>query len=440
MIPLLNRAGRLGAVGVVLLANSWPVAWSQTPGATTPSSAHVHGLRPSTLSNAGPSANPGQLSPTWQDANGAVGQFQRGHIDLLRWEQQNTPPLPPEPALVTGPSALTLDAAQALALQAQPQWLLRPGMSGPEQAEQHTRLQDRVLQVRRAWTAAVADQQSARYSRQVLSAAEAGAELAERMARIGNFSRARQMQEELILWDARARLKSADLQAHQSLQNLWQLLGQSMSARALAEALPGLPELPKPVLAEPDKLEQQALAAHPQWAAAQTEAPRLLQGQAPGSLTAVRQALAQSTPQSRGETVRMARMPTNTPWNHSTINALQSQLEADAIQRQIRADVRVAHAALHSALTHAAQSRQEVLRLHTALQQESLLRYNGMLSSTWDLLASARQRIQSVDAAHQAQRQAWLAWADLQAVISGLPYTGRPGAATSPSSPQPAGH
>ena len=52
----------------------------------------------------------------------------------------------------------------------------------------------------------------------MLSAAEAGAELAQRMARLGNWSRARQMQEELLLWDARAGLQNAELQALQSVQ------------------------------------------------------------------------------------------------------------------------------------------------------------------------------------------------------------------------------
>ena len=42
-----------------------------------------------------------------------------------------------------------------------------------------------------------------------------------------------------------------------------------------------------------------------------------------------------------------------------------------------------------------------------------------MLSSTWDLLASARARLQSESAAHLAQRDAWLAYIDLQAVLSG---------------------
>ena len=122
MIPLLNRAGRLGAVGVVLLACTWPAAWSQTQGANAPSSAHVHGLRPGTPSNAAPSAKPVPSSPTWQDANRAVGQFPRGHVDLLRWEQNNMPPIPDTPAHPDG-GKLTLALAMRLALQDEALWL-----------------------------------------------------------------------------------------------------------------------------------------------------------------------------------------------------------------------------------------------------------------------------------------------------------------------------
>lgn len=388
-----------------------------------------------------PSAPP-ILAPalSWPQANESVGQFPRGHLDLLRWEQQNMPAQPQERAPATGPQALTLNKALTLALQDQPQWLLRPGMSGLEQAELHHRLQSRVLQVQRAWTAAVADTQSAKYSRQVLSTAEAGAELAERMARLGNWSRARQMQEELLLWDARTGLQNAELQALQSVQNLWQLVGQHMSVSALTEALPVLPELSTHTLDTLDALEQQALAAHPQWTTAQMHASRLVQEQSANSLALLRQSLAQATPLLKEGTVSAARLSANTPWSHSTEKALQTQLDADALQRQIRADVRVAHAAYKMARQQAAHSRSEVQRLYTALEEESLLRYNGMLKSTWDLLASARQRIQSVNAAHQAQRQAWLAWADLQAVLNGLPYTGSPGATRGTSTPSPAGH
>ena len=296
------------------------------------------------------------------------------------------------------------------------------------------------------------------------------------------------MQEELLLWDARTRLHNAELEAVQRALALWQLTGNPQAdtatvrpndvagARAplatpvsphpLAQTapeqhapsdaapsapktvlpawlqLPPLPDLPMPERQALALLEERALAANAQWTLAQADAARLLAGQHANSLTQARQAMAQALasapPGLSSHSTPL--LPGRTPWSHSTETALQAQADADALQRRIRADVRVAHAAYDSARTQAAHSRNEVLRLHTALQQESQLRYNGMLHSPWDLLASARQRIQSVDAAHQAQRQAWLAWADLQAVISGLPYTGRPGTGTTSSTTPAAGH
>ena len=360
-----------------------------------------------------PVANPS----SWTDANDNVGQFPQGHIDLLRWEKKNHPALPvanPKEALAGEP--LSLDQALRQALQSQPRWLVRAGMSATDKAQLNTSRQAQVLQVKRAWTEAVAAHQSIQFDRQILEAAEAGTELAERMARTGNWSRARQMQEELLLWDARTQVQSAELKALQTQLTLWQRVGgQSHLAK-----LPELPDLPALDLQPLATLEAQALAAHWEWPVAQADARRQLQGQTASSLALVRQALAQHT--STG--LAAATLPANLPWNHAAENALQTQADADAMQRQIRADVRIAHAVYLSARAQAEQSQNEVQRLHTALQQESLLRYNGMLQSTWDLLASARQRILSEDAAHQAKRQAWLAWHDLQAVLSGLPYSG----------------
>ena len=113
----------------------------------------------------------------------------------------------------------------------------------------------------------------------------------------------------------------------------------------------------------------------------------------------------------------------------------QARTQADRLARQVRADVQVAVAADRLARQSAQTSRAEVLRLHTEQSQETLLRYNGMLQSTWDLLASARTRIESVDAALQAQRQAWLAQADLAAVLAGLPYPAVASDASGASSP-----
>ena len=448
MIPLLNRAGRLGAVGVVLLACTWPAAWSQTQGANAPSSAHVHGLRPGTPSNAAPSAKPVPSSPTWQDANRAVGQFPRGHVDLLRWEQNNMPPIPDTPAHPDG-GKLTLALAMRLALHDEALWL-KPGMSAAESAAVSQQVTAARLDVQRLWVNAVVARQSVAHSGDVLAVAQAGAELGQRMAQVGNWSRARQMEQELTLWDARARADKAQLQADRALQALWQRIGAGMTPQALAQQLP--PQLPvdlpahSPVDVQAElsleavaSLQTQALQAHLRWPVDELQARRLSAGQ---GLTAQELQAAQQALQALAGQELPMWDPRTMRWGHAFENALQARLRADRLARQVRADVQNALAAFRLASQTARHTQAQVLRLHTELAQETLLRYNGMLKSTWDLLARVRTRIDSVDAALQAQRQHWLAHADLMAVLAGLPYADSASASdtTNPSNTRTAGH
>jgi hypothetical protein len=405
-------------------------------------------------------------APSWTQANDTVGRFLRGHIDILRWEKDKAAKLPAPATAPLTTDTLSLDQALQLALRDRPQWLQRPNMSSAEQSRLRFDLQTQVLRVQRAWIQAVSAQQSVSHTRHALEAAEAGADLAERMAQIGNWSRARQMQEALLLWDARAQLQSAQLKALQTHLALWQLLAEPIDTAAAPTpdlssnavkppsaltlpALPPLPPLPEATQSDGAALASRALAANAQWLSAQADALRLLQGQTPASLAQAQQTMAaalQATPAPRLQSdtpITPARLPAHTPWSHSTENAWQAKVQAEAMARQIHADVRLAHAAYLHAHTQATQNRVQVLHLHTALEQDSLLRYNGMLKSTWDLLASARQRIQSTNALHQAQTQAWLAWADLQAVLNGLPYTGNlnlEGGSSATASQTSAGH
>ncbi|WP_291934179.1 hypothetical protein [Limnohabitans sp.] len=446
MIPLLNRAYRLGAVGAVLLACAWPAARSQTQAA--PASARVHGLQPGTPSSAAPSAKLDQPDPSWQEANRAVGQFPRGHVDLLRWEQKNLPPMPDPPA---HPDAgqLTLALAMRLALQDEALWL-KPGMSAAETAAVRQQVAAVRQDAQRLWVNAVVARQSLAHSGDVLAVAQAGAELGQRMAQVGNWSRARQIEQELALWDASARADKAQLQAHRALQALWQRIGAGMTPQALAQMLP--PHLPvdlpahSPVdgQAEPSQeavaaLQTQALQAHLRWPRDELQARRLAAGLGLDAqdLQAAQQALqalaGQELPMWDSRTMR---------WGHAFENAWQARLQADRLARQVRADVQMALNAFRVANQSAQHTQAQVLRLHTELSQETLLRYNGMLKSTWDLLASVRARIDSVDAALQAQRQRWLAHADLMAVLAGLPYADSASAtdATNPSNTRTAGH
>jgi outer membrane protein TolC len=467
MQTLFKRVGCRGAAGALLLTGLCTAAWAQVSSATPPSVAHVYGTSigkpPSTQPTPLPSAKAGQAPLTWQDANRAVAQFPRGHVDLLRWEQKNMPASQDAPA---HPDAgqLTLALAQRLALLDEARWH-KPGMSAQEAAVVRQQVAAVRRDVQKLWVDAVASRQSAAHSRDIWAVAQAASELGQRMAQVGNWSRARQIQEELPLWEARARLDKAQLQADRALYALWQRMGAGKTVQVLAQQLPlHLPAVlvvDVPVWALLDSaqvqihghgqvahplpdvaaLQTQALQAHLRWPLEDLHARRLMAGL---GLSDTDLQAAQKTLDAQSAQAVPVWDPRAMRGGHGLESALQARLQADRLARQVRADVQVALNAFQVARQNAQHTQTEVLGMHTELSQQSLLRYNGMLKSTWDLLASARTRIDSVDAALQAQRQAWLAHADLLAVLAGLPYPqsepGGAGASGTFASTKTAGH
>src|SRR5690606_8722291 len=68
--------------------------------------------------------------------------------------------------------------------------------------------------------------------------------------------------------------------------------------------------------------------------------------------------------------------------------------------------------------------RERALPLAAERADDMLLRYNGMLKSTWDLIDATRERVSAESAALQAQRDFWLAHINLQAVLAGAEHVG----------------
>src|SRR5436309_2787487 len=100
-----------------------------------------------------------------------------------------------------------------------------------------------AYETRRVYFAAVAAQQSQQYFEQVMTAAEASADLAEKMTAAGNFSKLAQMREQAFRADATSQLAKARLAASIERERLTKLLG--VSGSDLRYQLPErLPELP----------------------------------------------------------------------------------------------------------------------------------------------------------------------------------------------------
>jgi len=365
----------------------------------------------------------------WRRANERVAEFPRGHADLLRWEAAQ--PAAPVPAGANaGQNGPTLDMAHALrlSLRQRPDLFVRVGMNERERGTVQTAYLAHARELRRAWIDAVAARERLQVATEVLEAASTGTELGRRMVQAGNWSQARLMREQLVETGARQVWADAQQAQAQADEELGRLLGH-WDAQALANALAALPkELPAvPGQLSPGEgltpanLEAAVLRSHPTLAWQRQDAQRRLTALGGDRLAAWSRAVDGALDASLSAQ----------PWSAPEMNdrrllndhALERAVEAEAaLQAQAgarRAMARSAWRQLEARHAAARLAQDEVLRLQTALEQETLLRYNGMLQSTWDLLAQARARMGSLDDAQQARRDFWLAQTDWQALLAG---------------------
>ncbi|WP_236905954.1 TolC family protein [Collimonas pratensis] len=84
-----------------------------------------------------------------------------------------------------------------------------------------------------------------------------------------------------------------------------------------------------------------------------------------------------------------------------------------------QSQLRVSYAGYQSAYDLARHYREQVLPLRKRVSEEYLLRYNGMLSSVFELLSDAREQANAVNAAIDAERDFWMADNALQLALGG---------------------
>ncbi len=364
----------------------------------------------------------------WRRANAAVGQHQRGHADILAQEAAQAK-VAGQRASAAGP-VLSLRQATTMALRQRPDLWLGPAFNALETARINAQVAQLSHQVSRAWVEAVAANQSAAYLQDALEAAEAGAELAQRMAAVGNWSQMQRVQTQLLQSDAATALAVARQQALSTRERLVRLLG--LWGEAAKFGLPTrLPDLPTSPMAA-QGLEEAALRQHLPTALAQAHADRQRAAVSAKSLADWQALAAGITPtwreSAQDDTAALATLLTQAPvldtrqnaLRHALEDAIPALVEADTLTSSTRSRAREAYGRYRSAYDLARHQRDDVVAWRTTLQEETQARYNGMLLSTWDLLASAGARIRSVNAALLAQRDFWLAHTDLQGVIAGL--------------------
>ena len=310
---------------------------------------------------------------------------------------------------------------------------------------------------RRAWLRAVAAEQVAAAHERMVEAAEAGAELARRMERVGHWSRLQLAREQAVLHEAtaqRARARLAAATEREQLSRLMGLWGPQAHQYALPGALPALPAEPWPA----DGLEATALRERldVQVARRQFDADARWHGVARVDAVFGDIGLAYqrntNTERDTGhrEVTRGWELDVPVPlfdWGGAARTRAQLQVERSAAQLQetavrARSEVRTTWLTYRTAFDLARQQLVEVVPLRQRMADETTLRYNGMLASVWELLAQARSSTQAVADAVNAQRDFWLAETDLQLALTGTSPGALQGLAGSPAatSSTPQGH
>ncbi len=311
---------------------------------------------------------------------------------------------------------LTLPQRQGLAAGAVQQVQLQLSMDVVEQ----------ISAVRQAWVKAVAAQE----------AAGIGAQLARRMQNVGNISKLQAARQQLWYAQATVQLAQARDEAQSAREGLVRALGlDSVQARALRlpARLPDVPAAPREFDAAMAQAWQTRLdlrMAQAAWESAQQERTLgqwtsrgdveiglrsdLVRG-AEGSNTRQGLELGLALPLFDDGSLRRAGLDAR---------SLALALQVQATERQAASQLRESYAHYRSTYELARQYRDELLPLRKTMSEETLLRYNGMLVSVFDLLVDAQEQIALVRAALAAQQQFWLADAALQAALLGKPLAG----------------
>ena len=285
-----------------------------------------------------------------------------------------------------------------------------------------------AAQTRAAWVQAVAAEESVRYAGQVRQAAQASAELARRMAQVGNFTQLERAREQSFLAEAELRVAQAEqlrLHTREQLTRLLGLWGEQTAFR-LPQRLPDLPQAPRALpTVERTALETRLDVQGARAAVAQT-ADNLGLSRATRFVNVFEVGALRKDPQ-QGATERGWEIALELPlfdWGDARIaqaEALYLQAFEQAAQTAIdaRSEVREAYGQYRLAWDVARHHREVLVPLRQRISEENLLRYNGMLIGVFELLADARAQIAAVDAAIGALRDFWLAQARLDMAMLG---------------------
>ncbi len=340
---------------------------------------------------------------------------------------------------LAGGSPAALELTRGLALSALDLALLPARARAADAAQRRLRLELaldalRAAQAaREAWIAAVSARAEAAQARRGLDAAEAAAALAGRLEAAGSFSALQRAREEAGAGEAVVELARARRAERAGRAALVRALGLD-AAQAAALQLPDhLPAPPQAAPAAADEASLQSTLAQrldlliararlEELAPAKDAAAigRALDGL---TLAAVRKTQT-GLPDERGARVGVP-LPVFDIGDAARAEASArlgaAFVRAEGLAADAAAQLRDARDQLADDWAVARRLQEELVPLRTAIADEDLRRYDGMLASPFELLADAREQARAVRAAIAAQRDFWRADAAWRAAALGLP-------------------
>ena len=313
-----------------------------------------------------------------------------------------------------------------------------------EAAEEGLRM---AAETRKAYWRALAAQQASRYADEVKTAAEAAAELARRMAAVGNFSKLDRMREQAFYAEATAqvaRSRQAAVAERERLVRLMGLWGEDTQFK-FPERMPDVPAAPRDL----PNVEEAAMESRLDIRAARRDAEALAKSL---GLTRVTRFISEfelgiarvredPEPTKKGYEIGVP-IPLF-DWGTGRVarsEALYMQAANRIAEAAIngRSEVREAYHGYRTAYDVARHYRDEVVPLRKQISDEVVLRYNGMLASVFELLTDAREQVAAVSASIDALREFWIADAELQTALNGRAGSAAGGSAMKTSAPSSA--
>lgn len=288
------------------------------------------------------------------------------------------------------------------------------------------RMLQHAAAARSAYVEAVAAVQGAAYAGQVDTAAQLSADLTARMVKAGNASALELAREQAFQAESAAALTRANDTAAATRETLARAMGLPDSAFRLPDRLPDLPPAALTLqdvegIALRDRLDVRAAqlgAAHTAARLGLSRATRFInvfdidyvRNGKGGETTAPGYAVRLELPLFDWGSARVAKA--EALYMQDVNRVAQAALDA-------RSEARQGYRAYRSAYDLARHYRDQVIPLRKKISDETMLRYNGMLVSVFQLLADAREQASAARGYIDALKAFWLAQANLEQALGG---------------------